>query len=239
MVWHDYVYGQDQIVHAAVWTSDVDAGPDLQITYLGSAAFDGLTKIVNVSDSSRAAGVVTITVPDGHGLLVGDRLLENLDDGTFGVVELTAVGDTWAQFDQAGEDTPSGGGGTVQDLDQVMPYWVHAKLVGTTLAYKVWPAGEPEPAWDDPTWVRVFEDTDQVGPVGEGYDGIYAGHIRNETFVEYGPVDIFSLDPPPGPATAAAPPARIGRRATPSDPAAVRARTDHAGLPRVHAGSSP
>jgi hypothetical protein len=194
VVWHDWGFGQDQNMYVAVWTSEAGAGPNLQISGIGTAAFDGLTDTVDVSDATRTDGTVTARVPAGHGVKVGDRLVVSLADATFsGVHDVVAVGDTWVRYAAAGSDATSGGG-TLRDLDQVMPYWVHAKVVGTTLSVKVWRDGRPEPAWGDPEWSRTFTDTTGVGPVGPGYDGIYAGHTSAGGYVEYGSVEIFSLD---------------------------------------------
>jgi hypothetical protein len=73
------------------------------------------------------------------------------------------------------------------------------------LSIKVWTAGEDEPSWTDPVHVRVFEDTAGIGPTERGRDGIYAGHIEAGDWVEYGRLEIKSLDGSSSPR-----PARVG-----------------------------
>jgi hypothetical protein len=231
VVWHDYVFGQDQMVHAAVWFSN--GGTNFRYTYLGGAAFDFMKSTVATVDATRTANVATLQVNPGHGVDVGDTMVVDVVDASFdGVAKITGVGPASVSYADPGPNTMTGGPGTSQNLDGVAPYWVRSRVVGRTLAIKVWPDGQPEPPWADPVHVRVFEDSARVGPSGAGKAGILAGHIRGGASVEYGPVEVTSLDgTSPSPLDATTP--------TAADRVAMLTVTGDAGLPVIANGQVP
>jgi hypothetical protein len=231
VAWHDYVFGQDHIVHAAVWFTD--DGQNFRYAYLGGAAFDFMKNTTLDVNASRTSNVVTLTVPPAHGVEAGDTLIvDTVDAGFDGVATISAVSPTSVTYSDPGPDTVLGGPGTAQNLDGVAPYWVRTQIVGRTFAVKVWPDGQPEPPWTDPVHVRVFEDSNRVGPAGPGRAGILAGHIDRGASVAYGPVEFSSLD---GQGPAPLDPTRP----TAADVAAMRTVTGGSGLPVVAAGSVP
>ena len=242
MVWHDYVFAQDQIFHVAAWSTD---GSHLTVTSIGDAAFDNLKRIVSVTGASRSVGVVTLTTPAAGVTKVGDTISVSLSDSTYNAVAtVTTVTATSVQYAQAKPDqTGDPITGTAQDLDAVLPLWVKSQVVGNVVSIKVWRNGENEPSWDDPVAVRSFADTTGLGPVGPGEDGLYAGHLAGGAWVEYGLLDIRSLDAAATTSTTTSmtsasaalrpdhPADRI--RLTPSDPEALATRTGTTQLSRV------
>jgi hypothetical protein len=231
VVWHDYIFGQDHIVHAAVWFTD--DGQNFRYSYLGGASFDFMKGTVLDVNASRTRGIVTMTVPPGHGVGIGDVLLvDTVDAGFDGLGTVSAVGPVSVSYPSPGPDSVVGGPGTAQNLDGVTPYWVRTRIVGRTLGVKVWPDGQPEPPWDDRVHVRVFEDTPRLGPAGPGRAGVLAGHIEGGDRVEYGPIEFSSLD------NGSASPLPV-TTPTANDLEAMKTVTGGTRLPVVAAGSVP
>ncbi|MCU1426688.1 MAG: hypothetical protein JWL83_688 [Actinomycetia bacterium] len=228
VIWHDYSYGQDQLIHVAAWFAD--GVHSLQFTQFGAASFDDLSVVRSVTGASRTSGVTTLAMANTDGIRVGDTLSVSLTDTSYsGVVTVTAVTPTSLQYQQVAPDDAVGSTGSVQDLDAVMPYWVRVQLVGHTISLKVWTAGTPEPSWSDSAHTRVFDDVNGVGPTGAGLDGIYAGHLFAGNFAEFGQLDILPISS----SSSAAP----ASRPSTADQRAAQTLTGKSALPVVVRGS--
>jgi hypothetical protein len=187
IAWEDVTFGQPHIINVGLWQAD---GTTLILNSTNTNfTATGLLKYVQVTNSVRSSNVVTLTVPQGHGIVAGDSLGVDLTDNTFDgpAFVVTSVTPTTIVYSQTASGA-SGATGTCYSVNHIFPYWVKTRLVGNTLSVKVWSYGDAESDWGDPA--RAFSWTWSSGtitpPSGAGLTGIYAGHIGNGRFVDFG-----------------------------------------------------
>ncbi len=79
------------------------------------------------------------------------------------------------------------------DVTDVKPYpWRScARVVGSTVSLKVWPTGEPEPAWNDPSY--GYSVTLPAGWGDAGRPGSYIGHLPPGGSLEYSDLAVSDL----------------------------------------------
>ncbi|HTE57267.1 MAG TPA: hypothetical protein VK694_00840 [Verrucomicrobiae bacterium] len=194
IAWQDVTFGQPHIINVGLWQAD---GTTLILHNTNSNfVATGLLKYVQVTNAVRASNVVTLTVLPGHGIVAGDGLGVDLTNNTFDGpgFAVTSVTATTIVYNQTALDA-SGATGTCYSVNHIFPYWVKTRLVGNTLYTKVWRYGDSESDWGDPT--RAYNWTYSAGtvtvPTGVGLTGIFAGHMGNGRFVDFGQTTFTKL----------------------------------------------
>jgi len=191
IAWPDVAFGSPQIINIGIWRG---TGAAMTINFVNFEA-TGLLKKHPVTNAVRASNVVTLTVPLGHNVKVAESIQVDLSDNGFdGGFSVTSVTPTTIVYSQTGANA-SGATGTVFSRSQVYPYWLKSRLVDNTLHAKVWRYGEPESDWGDTTRAGSFTYSSgtPAGTTGPGYCGIYAGHIGNTHFVDFGQTTFTKL----------------------------------------------
>lgn len=211
IVWHDITLNLESYFNFDSWYADSGFGSSTSGMVQGSAAtpntgggsleLSGMRKIIAISASSKVGTTVTINLPYGHAVAVGD----SCDIATTEIIEsltVTAISATTATFTSGTSVTNPiyvGGRGTLRDY-RSMPFWVASRLEGVTLRAKAWPSSMDEPSWEDPAYAAKWTDATSntnapaAGVVGQAC--IYNGHLGNLTssFTEWGEVNWRSLD---------------------------------------------
>lgn len=185
IAWQDIFFGSPHIINVGLWEG---TGSSMSLNATSFVA-TGLQRVHQVTNAVRASNVVTLTIPQGHGIQVGESLDATLTDSTFnggGVV--TSVTPTTVVYNQAGQPDASGATGSLYSRSQMFPYWLKSRLVGNTLYAKVWRYGAQESDWGDTTRAGSFTySSGTPGPTsGPGHCGFFAGHIGNTHYVDFG-----------------------------------------------------
>lgn len=191
IAWPDVTFTSPYIINIGIWASD---GTNITLNSINFQA-TGLLKLHQVTAASRTSNVVTLTLPQGHGIQVGDSVGVDLTNDTFdGNFTVTSVTTTTIVYSQTAANA-SGATGTVYSRAQIYPFWLKSRLIGNTLYAKAWRYDAPESDWGDTTRAGIFTYTSgsPAAPTGVGSCGIFAGHMGNTRYVDFGETSFTKL----------------------------------------------
>jgi hypothetical protein len=198
--WMDATFLVDSFFNLNTWENNVSAGTLTQgsANDNGAADLTGLQHWVDVLASSKTGTTVTLTLPRGHGVVVGDGIFVNCtsiydNSGTVTVVTERTV--TYTSSASTAVDVPVGGPGILMDRNTIYPITVKTRLEGTVLRFKAWPHERmDEPSYSTVNNALMFVNTGTNQAVA-GESGIIVAHLATDVAnVTLGPIEWENLD---------------------------------------------
>jgi hypothetical protein len=200
VIWHDIAFGAPYVINSAIWEPDGvgfnNHGTSLDFTLKGGFDLNPLVQI-QAQGGSLTSNVATLLAPH-HNVRVKDRIGVTVPTATglnVSTAEVASIVDaarfTYPKTNANIANAWAPGWGV--NYSRVFPLTLKARMIGTRLYVKQWPAGQGEPDWSDPNY-GFWRDM-PLAPAS-GQPGLMANHLDPNVsrWLGFGPATFKNLD---------------------------------------------